>query len=93
MLGLAPSAELIIEIADAETRKKVEVKNDKNQKVKKNDANAHGVTAQRLLLLRCPSAVSASLRTRAHAAGVVSAGLVRKSSAVFSALCALRSRA
>ena len=35
MLGLAPSAELIIEIADAETRKKVEVKNDKNQKVKK----------------------------------------------------------
>ena len=41
MLGLAPSAELIIEIADAETRKKVEVKNDKNQKVKKNHANAH----------------------------------------------------
>jgi hypothetical protein len=27
LLGLAPAAELIIEIADAESRKKVEVKN------------------------------------------------------------------
>ena len=35
MLGLVAAAELIVEIADAETRKKVEVKNEKNQKVRR----------------------------------------------------------
>jgi hypothetical protein len=50
LLGLAPSAELIVEVSDAESRKKVEVKNDKGQKA----CDTRARVCQEVLTRACP---------------------------------------